>query len=65
MEQNFDSHLKIKYVSLGSFPMLEHREVMHLQCFPPTFYARQEVKGEAMPVIEANVIERTVRLDGS
>ena len=40
--------------------MLEYREVMHLQCFPTMFYARQ-VKGEAIPVIEANVIERTVR----
>ena len=36
MEGNFDSHLRIKVMALGSFPICLYREAMHLQCFPPT-----------------------------
>ena len=39
-KRNFDSHLRIKDITLKCFPICLYREAMHLQCFPPTCYVR-------------------------
>ena len=38
-KRNFDSHLRIKVITL-CFPICLYREAMHLQRFPPTRYVR-------------------------
>ena len=40
MERNFDSHLRIEVMALGSFPKCLYKEAMHLQYFLPTRYVR-------------------------